>query len=58
MKFQIAGYDVEIIHHDPKIYTIQEVITPDECEHFKTITSEFMQRSTVSSFGKKKKKGK
>ena len=57
MKFQIAGYDVEFIHHDPKIYTISEVITPEECEHFKKITSNYMKRSTVSSFGNKSKKG-
>ena len=57
MKFQIAGYDVEIIHHDPKIYTIQKAITPEECEHFKKLTSNFMERSTVSALGKKQKKG-
>ena len=56
MKFQIAGYDVEIIHHDPKIYTIQKAITPEECEHFKKLTSNFMERSTVSALGKKQRK--
>jgi prolyl 4-hydroxylase len=57
MKFKIGPYDMELIHHDPKVYTVNGVISEEECEHFKKITFSHMQRSTVSSIGKSKVKG-
>ena len=56
MKISLGEYEMEVIHHDPKLFTIKGVITPQECLHFQEISSKFMQRSLVSSLNKKKKK--
>ena len=49
---------MEMIHHDPKIYTIEGVISSEECQHFREISAEHMERSLVSSLdGEEKKKG-
>ncbi|SVD80482.1 uncharacterized protein METZ01_LOCUS433336, partial [marine metagenome] len=39
---------MEMIHHDPKIYTIEGVISSEECQHFREISAEYMERSMVS----------
>jgi len=49
VKISIGNYEMEIIHHDPKIYTIQGVISIEECKYFKEISMDFMKRSTVSA---------
>ena len=49
---------MEMIHHDPRVYTIEGVITSDECLHFREISAEHMERSLVSSLDEKNiKKG-
>ena len=55
MKISLGKYEMEMIHHDPKVYTITGVITLDECNHFKEISADFMKRSLVSSIDKKNK---
>lgn len=55
MKISLGKYEMEMIHHDPKVYTIMGVITLDECNHFKEISADFMKRSLVSSIDKKNK---
>ena len=58
MKISLGKYDMEILHHDPKIYTIMGVINSDECKHFQEISTDFMKRSLVSSIdGNKKREG-
>jgi len=53
MKFNVGNYDVDMIHHDPLIYTVTGILTEFECEHFQKIASEGMKRSMVSGFDKK-----
>jgi len=58
MKISLGEYEMEIVHHDPKIYSIMGVITAAECKHFQEISTDFMQRSLVSSIdADKEKKG-
>tara|TARA_B100001750_G_C15454893_1_gene571031 strand:+ start:711 stop:1352 length:642 start_codon:yes stop_codon:yes gene_type:complete len=56
MKISLGKYEMEMIHHDPKIYTIMGVMSEDECDHFKEISAGFMKRSLVSSVDKDNKK--
>lgn len=56
MKINLGQYEMDVIHHDPKIYTIKGVITPRECAHFIEISSEFMKRSLVASLDESKDK--
>ena len=58
MKISLGKYEMEMVHHDPKVYTIMGVITLDECNHFKEISADFMKRSLVSSIDKKNKQQK
>ena len=55
MKISLGSYEMEVIHHDPKLYTIKGVISTQECLHFQEISSEFMKRSMVSSIDEDKK---
>ena len=56
MKIALGNYEMELIHHDPKLYSIKGVITQQECKHFQEISSAFMKRSTVSAINKNKDK--
>jgi len=56
MKITLGKYEMEMIHHDPKIYTIMGVMTSEECTHFREISADFMKRSLVSSLDEKKEK--
>jgi len=56
MKISLGQYEMEMIHHDPKIFTIEGVLSKEECKHFIDISSDFMKRSTVSSINKDNKK--
>ena len=31
MKFNVGNYDVDMIHHDPVIYTVTGILTEFEC---------------------------
>jgi len=53
MKFNLGNYDVDMIHHDPIIYTVSGILTKPECEHFQAIASKNMKRSMVSGFDEK-----
>jgi len=58
VKISFGKYEMEMIHHDPKIYTIEGVISSEECQHFREISAEYMERSMVSSLdAEEKKKG-
>ena len=56
MKISLGKYEMEMIHHDPKIFTIEGVLSKEECKHFIDISSDFMKRSTVSAINKDNKK--
>ena len=56
MKLKLGNYDIEIIHHDPTIFTVEQVLTDSECEHFQKIASKNMKRSMVSGFDKEQNK--
>ena len=56
MKIALGNYEMELIHHDPKLYSIKGVITQQECKHFQEISSAFMKRSTVSAINKNRAK--
>ena len=49
MKISIGKFEMEIIHHNPRIYTVDNFITPTECRYFQEISEDYMQRSTVSA---------
>ena len=58
MKISLGKYEMEMLHHDPKVYTIMGVISSEECKHFREISADFMERSLVSSLDENKlKKG-
>ena len=47
MKILLGDYEMEIVHHNPRIYTVLGVITPEECKHFQKISTDFMKRSKI-----------
>ena len=56
MKLFLGNYEVDMIHHDPIIFTVEGILTNEECDHFKRIASKGMKRSMVSSLDKQKNK--
>ena len=53
MKIELGDFEIDMIHHDPVIYTVTGILTELECEHFQKIASKSMKRSMVSGFDKK-----
>ena len=56
MKLKLGNYDTEMVFHDPTIFTVEEVMSNPECEHFKKVASLNMRRSLVSGFDKNRNK--
>ena len=54
MKLNLGNYDVDMIYHDPIIFTVKGILSDTECDHFQKVASENMKRSMVSGFDKKK----
>lgn len=51
MKLELGNYEMEMIYHDPLIFTLKGVLTEEECQHFINVSSDKMKRSTVSGYG-------
>lgn len=47
MEIKPANFDIKILHHDPMIFTVDEVVSELECEHFKRVASENIKRSLL-----------
>jgi len=56
MKFDLGNFDVDILYHDPLVFTVKNFLTDAECKHFRLIASQNMKRSLVSGFDKNKDK--
>ena len=56
MKMKLGNYDVDMIYHDPTIFTVEGILSDAECRHFRDIASKNMKRSLVSGFDKTKNK--
>jgi len=56
MKVEIGNYEMEILYHDPLIFTLNGVLSVEECEHFINISANKMKRSKVSGYGEKAEK--
>ena len=56
MKIELDNFNIEILHHDPIIFTVEGVMSELECEHFKRMASRDLKRSLVSGFDKDKNK--
>jgi len=56
MKIELANFNIEMLHHDPIIFTVEGVMSELECEHFKRMASRDLKRSLVSGFDKDKNK--
>ena len=54
MKLNLGNFDVEMIYHDPIVFTVRGILSDTECEHLQKIASQYMKRSLVSGFDKKK----
>ena len=39
MKLELGNYEMEMIFHDPLIFTLKGVLTEKECQHFIEIAS-------------------
>lgn len=39
---------MNLIHDDPKIYTIEDYLTPEECQHFISISQDKLKQALVS----------
>lgn len=58
MKIELGDFEIEMIYHDPVIYTVESILSDAECEHFKKLASKDMKRSLVSGMdGTKKRRG-
>tara|TARA_B100000586_G_C20003283_1_gene381431 strand:+ start:83 stop:724 length:642 start_codon:yes stop_codon:yes gene_type:complete len=56
MKLELGNYEMEIIYHDPLIFTLKGVIAKEECQHFINISANKMKRSTVSGYDDNEKR--
>ena len=58
MKIELGNFEIEMIYHDPVIFTVEGILSDAECEHFKKLASKDMKRSLVSGMdGTKKRRG-
>ena len=55
MKIELGNFKIEMIYHDPVIYTVESILSDVECEHFKELASKDMKRSLVSGMDETKK---
>ena len=56
MKMELGHLDIEMVHHDPIIFTVAGILSESECNHIKSLALRNMKRSTVSGFDKENKK--
>ena len=56
MKIELGHLDIEMVHHDPIIFSVAGILSESECSHFKSLALSNMKRSTVSGFDKENKK--
>jgi prolyl 4-hydroxylase len=50
MKLELGNYEMEMIFHDPLIFTLKGVLTDAECQHFIEIAADNLKRSRVSGY--------
>ena len=53
---KLGNLEVEMIHHDPIIFTVASIVSEPECNHLKNLAFKDMKRSTVSGFDKENQK--
>jgi len=51
MKVELGNYEMEMVYHDPLIFTLKGVLSAEECDHFINISANKMKRSAVSGYG-------
>jgi len=56
MKLELGNFNIEMLYHDPIIFTVEGVMSELECQHFKRVASRDLKRSLVSGFDKDKNK--
>ena len=56
MKLELGNYEMDMISHEPLVYTLKGVLTELECQHFINISSDKMKRSSVSGYDEKNKR--
>ena len=39
MKIELGDFEIDLIYHDPVIYTVESILSDVECEHFKKLAS-------------------
>ena len=50
MKLELGNYEMEMVYHDPLIFTLKGVLSDEECKHFIDLAAGNMERSRVSGF--------
>ena len=50
MKLELGNYEMDMISHEPLVYTLKGVLTELECQHFINTSSDKMKRSSVSGY--------
>ena len=56
MKLELGNYEMEMIFHDPLIFTLKGVLTDEECQHFIEIAADNLKRSRVSGYDDQKER--
>ena len=56
MKLELGNYEMDMISHEPLVYTLKGVLTELECQHFINISSDKMKRSSVSGYDERNKR--
>lgn len=56
MKLEIGNFNIQMLHHDPMVYTVEGVLSDIECDHFMKIAEHDMKRSLVSGLDEEKNK--
>ena len=47
MKFNIGNYEINMVHHDPVVFTVDGILSNEECEHFQEVAKKNMRRSLL-----------
>ena len=52
MQIRLGNHKVHLIHHDPIIYTVDDFLTDEECQHFIDLALPNLEQSGVTGYKK------
>ena len=49
MKLELGNYEMEMVYHDPKVYSIEGLLSDLECTHFQKIEKQNFSKFKINS---------